>query len=61
MPNDEMSIKHELQRLGRELKDAEKHGDAPRANTIRDYIKQRTDTLTRLKEARGLRLRPPQG
>ena len=61
MPNDEMSIKHELQRLEHELKKAEKHGDAPRANTIRAYIKQRTDTLTRLKEARGLRLRPPQG
>ena len=45
MPNDEMSIKHELQRLKHELKKAEKHGDAPRANTIRAYIIQRTNTL----------------
>ena len=56
MPNDEMSIKHELKRLERELKDAKQRGDAPVVKTIRAYIKQRTDTLTRLKEVKnGLR------
>lgn len=56
MPNDDISIRHDIQRMEREWREAKARGDVPRCRTLRATIISRTKTLNRLLEKRNRNL-----
>lgn len=48
MPNDDISIRHDIKRMEREWREAKARGDVPRCRTLRATILSRIETLNRL-------------
>ena len=48
MPNDDISIRYDIQRMEREWREAKDNGDVPRCKTLRAMILQRVKTYNEL-------------
>jgi hypothetical protein len=48
MPNDDISIRHDIKRMEREWREAKARGDVPRCKTLRATILSRIETLNLL-------------
>jgi hypothetical protein len=48
MPNDDISIRFDIQRMEREWREAKANGDVPRCKTLRAMIAERVKTYNKL-------------
>jgi hypothetical protein len=49
MPNDDISIQHDIRRCQQEMLEANQRGDKARVKTLKAFIKSRRDALNRVK------------
>ena len=59
MPNDDISIRHDIKRMEREWREAKARGDVSRCKTLRATIVSRTKTLNRLLDKRNRKTGKP--